>query len=803
MAGFTHLTSCSWFSFLRGTFSPEKLVGEAMRLGMDSVALTDYRGLYGAVPFYQAAKAAGVKPIFGAFFEGSAPGTAIIVLAKDAGGYSNMCRLITADQLARPKRGAPNPFQDEEVAEAEEESALSSLAKSALVSEFGGAKNFRAASGASFGVQGNLMDLVTEYHEGLIVLCSDPRSLRELHGRIPAEDLFVEYYREDNKESRQLVRELDALSDELGIRRAASNRVHFLGRTDFDIHHLVCAIRTRKTVETLAKTDFYPEQCYLKSPQEMAQAFEDCPDALRATAEIAERCNVELPVGKLRMPSFEPETGQAPEQYLRDLCERSLVKLYPPEKHPAAKARLDYELEIIFSKHFAEYFLIVWDMVRYARSLGIPSTGRGSAADSLVSYLLDLTHVDPIEHNLYFERFLSHERTSPPDIDIDLCWRRRDFVVEYVYKRWGSDRVAMIATVNTFAGRSCVREVGKALGLSDSEMSQYTAFLPHFGAADFEKILKERPESRHLDLNAEPLRSIIPLARRIEGMPSHLGLHASGIVVAPEPLMQWVPLEMATKGLVVTQYDMYPIEDLGYLKIDLLGQRSLSVIADVGDQVRREKDPEFGWGKVGKVNPEKDTATQDRIASGHTMGVFQIESPGIRGILRRAKARDFETVTVVSSVIRPGPKDSGALRSWIRRHVGLEKTTYLHPLLEEVLSETHGIMVYQEDVLKVVQVVAGMSLGRADMVRRSMSDKRPTERLATMEQEFIQGAVANGLIMEAAAEIWRQMRAFAGYAFCKAHSASYTVLSFQAAYLKEHYPAEFMAAVLANGGGVL
>ncbi|MBN1865671.1 DNA polymerase III subunit alpha [Candidatus Sumerlaeota bacterium] len=773
MDTFIHLHCASFYSLLRGTFSPGGLIDAARRADAPAVALTDFGGLYGAGAFHTLARESGVRPIYGASFPTPAPGSALVVLARDATGYAGLCRLITRWHL-----GANGNEEDEETP--------------------GREGRFPPKEGPWKNDPAYLADLIRGNQAGVIVLTSDPDILESLRPDMGPESLYVEYFQCDRPSSRRLLRQLVDVASHLGLRGVATNRVHFLSPSDYEVHRTLSAIRTRKTLDTLAEADSVAPTCHFASAEEMQRRFVERPDAVRATHDVAEQCHVDLPVGRNRMPRFEPEDGSTPEEYLRRLCEEAVPRLYAADKRPATRARLDYELDVICPMGYASYFLVVWDVVRFARDRGIPSTGRGSAADSLVSYLLGLTHVDPIAHNLYFERFLNRERSSPPDIDIDLCWRRRDEAVDYVYRRWGADRVAMISTHVTFAGRSCVREVGKAMGLSESEIGRYTRFLPHWGAIDFDKIRAERPESRGLDFEGEPMRSVVPMARRIEGFPWHLGLHPSGIVVSPEPLERWVPLERATKGLVVTQYDMYPIEDLGLLKIDLLGQRSLSVIADVTAQVRQERDPDFGFETT---NAEADPGTRDRIAAGRTMGVFQIESPSMRGVLKKVQARDFETVTAASSVIRPGPKDSGMLQSWVRRHLGREPVRFLHPRLEEVLSETHGIMIYQEDVLKVVQAVGGMSLGRADQMRRSMSDKRPERPLASMEREFLDGAVRSGVRIEAAREIWRQMRAFAGYAFCKAHSASYTVLSFRSAYLKEHYPAEFMAAVLANGGG--
>ncbi|HUT25031.1 MAG TPA: PHP domain-containing protein, partial [Sumerlaeia bacterium] len=514
---FAHLFCCSCYSFHRGAFTPRQLVHAAKSAGANAAALTDYRGLYGAVPFYRAAREAGIRPIFGASFPAPTPGGALIVLARDAGGYGNLCRLITADQLARPK-----PGRDPE-------------ARSAG----------RETPDVSAPGQRDLLDLALEFAEGLVFLTSDPDFLERLRPHLARDALYAEFFRGESARSRHLMRRVCELARKLDLRGAATNRVHFLAPEDHAFHRLLRAIGTLKTVETLTDEDMAPPSCFFASPAQMAESFRDLPDALRATVDIAEACEVNLPLGRMRMPDFDAGAGASPEEVLREACRSAIPRFYAPPNRPAAQVRLEHELEVICSMGYAPYFLAVADVVRFANDQGIPATGRGSAADSLVSYLLGFTHVDPIAHNLYFERFLNRERSSPPDVDIDLCWRRRDDVIDYVYRRWGEDRVAMISTHVTYAGRSCVREVGKAMGLSEGEIGQYTRYLPHLGAADFSNVRKERPESRHLDFEAEPMRSIAPLAKRIEGYPSHLGVHPSGIVVSPEPLTNWVPLERA------------------------------------------------------------------------------------------------------------------------------------------------------------------------------------------------------------------------------------------------------------------
>jgi DNA-directed DNA polymerase III PolC len=426
--------------------------------------------------------------------------------------------------------------------------------------------------------------------------------------------------------------------------------------------------------------------------------------------------------------------------------------------------------------------------------------GRGSAACSLVSYCLGITHIDPLAHRLHFERFLNPERSSPPDIDLDFSWKDRDRVLDYVYEKYGPDRVAMICTHVTFAARSAVREIGKAHGLSEDELGRFTARIPHYGTRSLDGLAEQVPECRGLPVGEEPYRTILALGNRVAGFPRHLSIHAGGIVISPGPITDWVPLERAAKGLVITQYDMGPVEALGLIKIDLLSQRSLGVLTDAVAAVTEHT------GSAPPVDDRglilADRAARRLIREGRTMGCFYIESPAMRSLLRKLRTETFENLTAASSVIRPGVAESGMMQEYIRRHLGETRASYPHPKLEEVLGETHGVMIYQEDVLKVAHALAGMALGEADSLRRSMSGKmRSAEAMAAVEGRFLAGCAENGIPPEIAREVWRQVESFAGYAFCKAHSASYALLSFQVAYLKAHHPGEFMAAVLANGGG--
>ena len=468
--------------------------------------------------------------------------------------------------------------------------------------------------------------------------------------------------------------------------------------------------------------------------------------------------------------SVENRHNRSADLFVR-ICHKAVPKRYNPITTAVLK-RLTYELDIIIDMGYADYFLIVWDIVQWTKRRGIPTIGRGSAAGSLVSYLLDITPVDPIKHNLVFERFLNPDRKEPPDIDLDLCWKRRDDVLEYVYKRYGRDRVAMICTYNTYHMRGAIRDVARSMGLSEREINK-------------------------IGENDSRYREIFDIAKLLIHQPRHMGIHAGGIVIAPDKITKYVPLQRSTKGPVVTQFDMHGVEKMGLVKIDLLGQRSLTVVAEMAEMLKKNYRTRFNPHTL----PELDEKAKLLIRTGLTMGIFQIESPGMRGLLKKLKVDSFEKITAASSVIRPGPADSGMLRHFIRRHHGQEKVETPHHSMGKILSETYGVMLYQEDVIKMAKAIAGWSLTESDKLRRSMSGKRVDEPFMEHRNRFIQDAVKNGVNVDAAIEVWRQMEAFSGYAFCKAHSAAYSVISVQGAWLKAHFPAEFLAAVMSNYGG--
>ena len=439
----------------------------------------------------------------------------------------------------------------------------------------------------------------------------------------------------------------------------------------------------------------------------------------------------------------------------------------------------------------------MWDIVNFALRKGIPIVGRGSAANSLVAYCLGITSADPLAHDLYFERFLNRSRTDCPDIDLDLCWRRRDEVLNYVYERHGADRVAMVSNHNTYQARSAFRDVARVFGLPIEEINRLSAMLPHYSAESIRDAKELFPEARDFPLDREPYRTIVARAEALDGFPRHLSIHIGGIVIGDRPLTDYLPLERATKGIVVTQFEMNAVEAIGLVKIDLLGHRSLSLIADTVVAVKRNRGAAVALPQI----PDGDRETAALLRAGRTIGCFQIESPGMRSLLQMIRAENRLDVIHALSLIRPGPSGSGMKERFVRRRLGEEPTAYLDPRLEKVLGDTYGVMLFQEDILKVAAVIAGFTLEDGDTLRQAISKKRSPERIAALQERFLRGAAERGVRRETAEEIWKLIQNFAGYSYCKAHAVTYGAISYQAAYLKAHYPAEFLCAVMANQGG--
>ncbi|HEU5180264.1 MAG TPA: DNA polymerase III subunit alpha [Candidatus Polarisedimenticolia bacterium] len=729
MSRFVHLAVRSHYSLVRGTASPEELVASALRLGITTLALTDTDGIYGAVRFWEVTKAAGIHPILGA--EVRAPDGSAFCLAASDEGYANLCRLLTRRHLE---------------------------------------KSFTLRAGFE--------------RAGLIILTPCVELLRALATQSKS-DLYLALAATPGSLDR-----LRAARD-LGIPPVAIGDVTFVVPGDWEMHRMLRAIALNTTRDRVPAAELAPRGAWLRPPEEMERLFSFCPEAVEQGAEIAARCARSTPPwGALIFPRFQ---GRDPEEaftLLRQRAEEGVVRRYGGISE-AARARLEYELKIIREKRFADYFLVVEDIVRQS-----PRTcGRGSAAASLVSYALGITHVDPLEHDLYFDRFLNPGRKDPPDIDVDFCWDERDDILKYVFDTYGEDQAAMIANHVTLRLRAAVREVAKVWGLPAAEIGVVTSRLTRYGGPDDpEEAVRDDPLFRGLRLEP-PWPEILRWAKRICGCPRNLSVHCGGVVIAPGGVDRHVPVERAAKGVPVVQWEKDQAEEAGLVKIDLLGNRSLAVIRDALRAVKTNHGIDI---RQDNFDPLLDPATLELMRDGKTMGVFYVESPAMRQLQQKTRRGDFAHLVIHSSMIRPAANDY--IREYVRRLRGGAYTA-LHPILDEVLVETYGIMCYQEDVAKVAMRMAGFSTVDADGLRKVLARKWPGRHMEDYREQFFEGALARGVGEETAAKVWDMILSFSGYSFCKPHSASYAMVSFQSCYLKAHYPAEFMAGVISNQGG--
>ncbi len=742
---FIHLHVHSYFSFLEGGSSPEVLCETARALGCQSLALTDTNGLYGAMRFLKACRKNNLHPIFGAQITTSLPARwqepYALVLAKDNQGYSELCRLITSRQLDA----------DFELAQALASCTTHVLV---LVSTLALAKAIKQLGKG----------------QGLYLAIQD-QAQRPDQGRL---ELTIQQ------------------ASQAGVATVFTHPVYFATEHDHIAHKACRAIGLNTTLERVAPAQWASAYAYLQSPQRMQARLGAYRAVWERTLRIARTCHGRPQTNHLHFPHYPFAKGSSSFYFLSRLCFQGLRQRLRTVTSQAL-SQLAKELSVIEARHYEDYFLIVWDIVKEAKRRGIPTVGRGSAANSLVSYCLGITHVDPLKHGLFFERFLNPERIDPPDIDVDFPWDQRDEMLGYAYERFGKKQVAMLCSIVYLHARSAIREAGRLLGLTEEECSGFCKRLPYQAKVEgLEQVIALYPEARTLPIKEEPWRSVLKLAAYLDGLPRHLSVHPGGIIILDQPISTIVPKQMSEKGIEVTQYDMNAAEDAGLIKIDLLGQRGLAVIRDVA------RSQGVDWKTV---DPEQDEPTKALIREGQTMGCFYVESPGMRLLLKKLRCDTFELLTTASSAIRPGVSDSGMRQMFIERHLGLAPVVYAHPALEPLLKDTCGVMIFQEDVIKAVHFIAGMSLGEADKLRRCIGFKQHEERITDYKQRFMEGARERQVSQAAAEEIWSQIESFAGFAFCKAHSASYAQLSFQAAYLKVHYPAAFMAAVLSNQGG--
>ena len=780
---FTHLHVHTEYSLLDGSSKISELLPRAKELGMDSLAITDHGVMYGVIDFYKKAKEVGIKPILGCEIY-VAPGSRfdreqsrgedryyhLVLLAENNQGYKNLMKIVT--------RGFTEgyyyrPRVDYEVLERYHEGII-------------------ALSACLAGEIPN--KILKEDYEGA------REAARKMNALFGPGNFFLELQDHGLRQQTQVNSVIMRMSKELDIPLVVTNDVHYIREEDAVPHDILLCIQTGKLVTDKDRMRYEGGQFFLKSEEEMQKVFPYAREAMENTHKIAERCNVEIVFGEQKVPKFDVPEGYDAFSYLKELCEKGLVKRYgdpPPEE---LKERLAYELDTIKNMGYVDYFLIVWDFIRFAKSQGIAvGPGRGSAAGSIVSYCLEITNIDPIRYQLIFERFLNPERVSMPDIDIDFCYERRQEVIDYVYEKYGKDKVVQIITFGTMAARMAVRDVGRAMNIPYAQVDKVAKMIPMELGITIEKALKHNPELRQAYEADEVTKNLIDMSMRLEGLPRHTSIHAAGVVIGSEPLDEFVPLSRGADNVITTQFTITTIEELGLLKMDFLGLRTLTVIQDAVRMVEKKTGQPLDINAI----DYNDAAVYEMIGQAKTEGVFQLESAGMKYFMRELKPGNLEDIIAGISLYRPGPMDF--IPKYIKGKNNKESIRYSCPELEEILEPTCGCIVYQEQVMQIVMKLAGYTLGRSDLVRRAMSKKKADvmakERANFVygnEEEGVEGCIKRGIPEDVANHVFDEMIDFAKYAFNKSHAAAYAVVAYQTAWLRCHYPMEFMAALLTS-----
>ena len=779
---FTHLHVHTEYSLLDGSNKIKEYVARVKELGMDSAAITDHGVMYGCIDFYRAAKEAGIRPILGCEVY-VAPGSRF---DKEAGGSSG--RYYHLVLLAENNQGYANLMK--------------------IVS-----KGF--VEGYYYKPRVDL-ELLKQYHEGIIALSAclagevaryltrsmyeDAKEAALRYQEIFGENNFFLELQDHGIAQQQMVnQQLMRLHEETGIPMVATNDVHYTYQDDVESHDILLCLQTGKKLADEDRMRYEGGQYFVKSPQEMAELFPYALEALENTHKIAMRCNVEIEFGVTKLPRYDVPEGYTAWEYLNKLCFEGLQERYQPVTEEL-KERLTYELNTIQNMGYVDYFLIVWDFIKYARDHDIMvGPGRGSAAGSLVSYTLGITKLDPIKYDLLFERFLNPERVSMPDIDIDFCFERRQEVIDYVVRKYGKDRVVQIVTFGTLAARGVIRDVGRVMDLPYAQVDTIAKMIPNELNITIDKALKMNPELARVYAQDEQIHHLIDMAKRLEGLPRHTSMHAAGVVISQKDVDEYVPLSRASDGTITTQFTMTTLEELGLLKMDFLGLRTLTVIQNAVHLIEKDTGIRLDMDKI----DYDDKKVLDSIGTGKTDGIFQIESPGMKNFMKELKPQSLEDIIAGISLYRPGPMDF--IPQYIRGKNHPETITYDCPQLESILKPTYGCIVYQEQVMQIVRSLAGYTLGRSDLVRRAMSKKKASvmekERQNFVygnEAEGVPGCIVNGIEEKVANKIYDDMIDFAKYAFNKSHAAAYAVVSYQTAYLKYYYPVEFMAALMTS-----
>ncbi len=741
--GFVHLHVRSAHSHLFGASRLDELIEAARVHGYRALALTDRNGLYGAIPFYRAAREAGLVPLVGV--ELAHGGRRAVLLARTLAGYRTLCRLTSARHL-RP--------------------------------DF------------------DLTEALAADHDDAYVLVPDAALLAQVAARLPRGRCFALVEAFGDRSHRLRADGLARAAAKRGVPLVAGGAVAFHIPSRYPVHRTLRAVGTLTTVADVPRRELAHPKAWLKGPDTMAALFDRYPDAAANTVRIAADCRLDLPLGTPVFPPAPLPPGETAYSHLAKLAFAGLRERIRPLR-PEAVRRLEHELAVIDHLGFADYMLIMHEIVSWTRARGIPCVARGSAAGSLVTYALGISGVDPLAYGLLFERFLNLERADCPDIDLDVCWRRRDDVLDHIYDRYGHDRVAMISTHQTFKAKSAFREAAKAHGLPPGEVDALSRRLPYDAATGIPDAVLSFPECRDFPVDREDVARIVRLAARMDALPRHLGVHVGGLVIADRPLTDYLPLQVAAKGIVISQYEADAVEALGLVKMDILAQRSLSILATTV----RAVEANHGARVEPLAIPDGDARTAERLRQGDTFGCFQIESPGMRNLLKMMEASERMDVILGLSLIRPGPASSGMKDRYVRRRRGLEPAPALPPALEPVLGPTHGVMLYQEDVTRVAHAAAGFSLAEGDRLRKDLGKDLPPAALEAWRTRFVRGAVGRGLRRTDAEQLWQAVTRFAAYAYCKAHACTYGEIAYRAVYLRARWPAEFAAAVLANQAG--